>query len=141
MYYPCSENKGADQLCAYREAGLHLCFRICKLLVFLCGGSIVIVGYVGYHKTPQDDRMAPPGTFAPISSILNNFINFVLIAVNRIDHLDMLVEQTLSVYLQYLHVILFVSNPVGVIVMYLSLAFRRHFEFKINMVKYDQNQQ
>ena len=27
LYYPCSENKGADKL-------LHLCFRICKLLVF-----------------------------------------------------------------------------------------------------------
>ena len=25
MYYPCSENKGADQLCSYREADLHLC--------------------------------------------------------------------------------------------------------------------
>ena len=26
----CSENKGADQLRGYREADLHLCFRICK---------------------------------------------------------------------------------------------------------------
>ena len=34
MYYLCSENKGADQLRGYREAGLRLCFRICKLLVF-----------------------------------------------------------------------------------------------------------
>ena len=30
MYYLCSENKGADQLCGYREADLFLCFRICK---------------------------------------------------------------------------------------------------------------
>ena len=29
-YYPCSENKGADQLRSYREADLCLCFRICK---------------------------------------------------------------------------------------------------------------
>ena len=29
-YYPCSENKGADQLRGYREADLRLCFRICK---------------------------------------------------------------------------------------------------------------
>ena len=29
MYYPCSENKDADQLWGYREADLHLCFRIC----------------------------------------------------------------------------------------------------------------
>ena len=34
LYYPCSENKGADQLRGYREADLRLCFRPCKLLVF-----------------------------------------------------------------------------------------------------------
>ena len=30
MYYPRSENKGADQLRGYRKADLRLCFRICK---------------------------------------------------------------------------------------------------------------
>ena len=39
LYYPSSENKGADQLRGYREADLHLCFRLCKLLVFSRGGS------------------------------------------------------------------------------------------------------
>ena len=39
LYYPCSENKGADQL---READLRLCFRICRLLVFSRGGSFLI---------------------------------------------------------------------------------------------------
>ena len=34
LYYPSSENKGADQLRGYREADLRLCFRICKTLVF-----------------------------------------------------------------------------------------------------------
>ena len=34
VYYPCSENNGADQLRGYREADLRLCFRLCKLLVF-----------------------------------------------------------------------------------------------------------
>ena len=34
VYYPCSDNKGADQLHGYREADLRLCFRICRLLVF-----------------------------------------------------------------------------------------------------------
>ena len=34
LYYPCSENKGADQLRGHREANLRLCFRICKTLVF-----------------------------------------------------------------------------------------------------------
>ena len=31
LYYPSSENKGADQLCGYREADLRLCFRMCRL--------------------------------------------------------------------------------------------------------------
>ena len=30
MYYPYSENEGADQLRGYHEADLRLCFRICK---------------------------------------------------------------------------------------------------------------
>ena len=30
LYYLCSENKGADQLCCYRTADLHLCYHICK---------------------------------------------------------------------------------------------------------------
>ena len=34
LYYPCSENKGADQFRGYREADLRFCFRICKMLVF-----------------------------------------------------------------------------------------------------------
>ena len=39
MYYPCSENKGADQLRGYRKADLRLCFRICKKPVFSQRGS------------------------------------------------------------------------------------------------------
>ena len=42
LYYPRSENKGTDQLRGYREADLRLCFRICRLLVFPCGGSYVL---------------------------------------------------------------------------------------------------
>ena len=34
LYYPSSENKGADQLRGYREADLRLCFRIYKMPVF-----------------------------------------------------------------------------------------------------------
>ena len=33
-YYPCSENKCADQLRGHREADLRICFRICKKPVF-----------------------------------------------------------------------------------------------------------
>ena len=41
MYYPCSENKGADQFGGYREADLRLCFRLCRLLVFPWDDSIM----------------------------------------------------------------------------------------------------
>ena len=34
LYYPSSENKGADQLRGYRAADLRLCFRICRTFVF-----------------------------------------------------------------------------------------------------------
>ena len=43
LYYPSSENKGADQLRGYREADLRLCFRLCRLLVFPWGGSIITI--------------------------------------------------------------------------------------------------
>ena len=42
MYYPCSENKGADQLRGYREADLCLCFRIGKYPVFSRCGSYTL---------------------------------------------------------------------------------------------------
>ena len=41
LYYPSSENKGADQLRGYCEADLPLCFCISRLLVFPWGGSNV----------------------------------------------------------------------------------------------------
>ena len=43
MYYPSSENKGADQLRSYCEADLRLCFRICRLFVFPWGGSYMMI--------------------------------------------------------------------------------------------------
>ena len=42
----CSENKGADQLRSYCEADLRLCFRLCGLLVFPCGGSVIAILFV-----------------------------------------------------------------------------------------------
>ena len=50
MYYPCSENKGADQLRGYREADLRLCFRPCKLLVFSRTGSYKFAKYLSYFE-------------------------------------------------------------------------------------------
>ena len=48
LYYPCGENKGADQLRGYREADLRLCFRICKKPVFSQRGSNMIEKIVIY---------------------------------------------------------------------------------------------
>ena len=42
LNYPCSDNKGADQLRSYREVDLRLRFRICKML-----GSN---GHLKYHE-------------------------------------------------------------------------------------------
>ena len=60
MYYPCSENKGADQLRSYCEADLRLCFRLCRSLVFLCGSSIIIipVHFSGYEPYRPVDRVS-----------------------------------------------------------------------------------
>ena len=47
LYYPCSENKGADQLRSYCEADLRLCFRIGKNPVFSrCGSHSINQGPV-----------------------------------------------------------------------------------------------
>ena len=48
LYYSCSENKGADQLRSSCEADLRLCFRLCKLFVFSCADSSVMVLYPKY---------------------------------------------------------------------------------------------
>ena len=52
MYYPCSENKDADQLRGYREADLRLCFRISKKPVFSRRGS-------NYKKYKSNYRIIP----------------------------------------------------------------------------------
>ena len=39
LYYLCSENKGADQLCSDCTVDVRLCYGICRFLVFSCGGS------------------------------------------------------------------------------------------------------
>ena len=41
LFYLCRENKGADQLCAYCAADLHLCFSICKMQVFNDAAHVV----------------------------------------------------------------------------------------------------
>ena len=53
LYYPYSENKGADQLRGYREADLPLCFRICKKPVFSWRGSYQAQRTVGPEMGPN----------------------------------------------------------------------------------------
>ena len=55
LYYPCSENKGADQLRGYREADLRLCFRICKNPVFEAQFEFVTADQLIRIKCRQHD--------------------------------------------------------------------------------------
>ena len=69
MYYPSSENKGADQLRGYREADLRLCFRLCRLLVFPRGGSNkhlqLIMSLQTRKKTTYGQRASELGATLP----------------------------------------------------------------------------
>ena len=51
LYYLCSENKDADQLCCNCTADLHLCFHLCILLSFLCGNSVNNALIICIHST------------------------------------------------------------------------------------------
>ena len=73
LYYPSSENKGADQLHGYREADLRLCFRICKKTVFSYRGSYVVTHPGMKHL------------FGHLESNIN---------VTAIEHETMILEQT-----------------------------------------------
>ena len=59
MYYPCSENKGADQLRGYREADLRLCFRIGKNPVFSRCGSNASSLLIMNHDIPVTTIIEP----------------------------------------------------------------------------------
>ena len=61
MYYPCSENKDADQLRGYREADLRLCFRICKKSGFLTSRLIYNAAIVSHcAEGPQGELTVYP---------------------------------------------------------------------------------
>ena len=84
MYYPCSENKDADQLCDNREADLRLCFRICKNPVFsrrgsygatdsltqfnLSYGYLQVVSSTNGDVNPDDMRPGREGSKEPITA-------------------------------------------------------------------------
>ena len=50
MFYPSSENKGADQLRGYPEADLCLCFRICKSRFSHDAALIIRIVLLFLHK-------------------------------------------------------------------------------------------
>ena len=57
LYYPCSENIGADQLRSYCEADLRLCFPPSILLDFLCSGSYMFQNISPFTFTTQSTRV------------------------------------------------------------------------------------
>ena len=59
LYYPCSENKGADQLRSYCDADLRLCFRICRILVFSRRGSNCFVRELVEKRVSHPVKIQP----------------------------------------------------------------------------------
>ena len=56
LYYPYSENKGADQLRSNRAADLRLCFRKCKKQVFSQRGSNGLIDQSLIKEMPGQER-------------------------------------------------------------------------------------
>ena len=57
LYYLCSENKGADQLCSNRKADLHLCCRICKKPHFIYTNFFFCAIYLLYWTFKDLSRL------------------------------------------------------------------------------------
>ena len=85
MYYPSSENKGADQLRGYREADLRLCFRLCRLLVFPWGGSNVDITFLEFQLQAlanySKQSLANYSKFAFIGSLIMLSLSFVAVGL------------------------------------------------------------
>ena len=90
MYYPCGENKGADQLRSYCEADLRLCFRLCKLLVFPCSG--LNHNMLQYHTHLQAAAVSTKGsTMEPVTSGRMDVITTVRVRTDKQDTTDALI--------------------------------------------------
>ena len=89
MFYPFSENKGADEFRSYCEGDLRLCFRMCKLFVSSCSGSNNYLLQTLHHvdhwsKTPGSEaaeraiveakRVLRPGGVLVIGEMLKSTI-------------------------------------------------------------------
>ena len=74
--YPCSENKGADQLRGYCEADLRLCFRICKMLVFSHDVAHIMISTRSHtavaSKTSMSERHSLLGLGSKAKQIVEN---------------------------------------------------------------------
>ena len=55
MYYPSSENKGADQLRSYCEADLRLCFRLGKSPVLMFESDLLLTKLLRAQKIQSHD--------------------------------------------------------------------------------------
>ena len=88
LYYPCSENKGADQLRGYREADLRLCFHICRLLVFPCGSSHIFAVYLHI-------KFCFLVLFSNLDNVFHcSFVDFSIISFSGSMHLDLIIFLT-----------------------------------------------
>ena len=87
MYYPCSKNEDADQLCSYFTADPGLCFRLCMMLVSLCGSSLYSI--IILHKIPPTtctkfllssllSPLSSPNILFKFTDILTDFKNATL---------------------------------------------------------------
>ena len=72
LCYPNSENKGADQLRGNHEADLRYCFRLCRLLVFPRGGSVVLkLMAQGARNITDIKRFVPQANLVLLMRITN----------------------------------------------------------------------
>ena len=108
MYYPCSENKGADQLPCYCEADLRLFFRLCKSFVFSWGGSFVAVAKLniktkdGYDKAVEfSNALASQRSDKYFDSAYNSKTKWTATMIN--------LSLYVFLHLSYVHLI-FLSN-------------------------------
>ena len=85
LYYLCSENKGADQLCGYRTADLRLCFRIGTNSVFSIRGSNILIQsptITGGSPSTSIDNETPGGTALPHTFTCTDSDDTLLVAIN-----------------------------------------------------------
>ena len=71
------ENKDADQLRSYCEADLRLCFRLCRLLVFPCGGSFIEYGTI--HQRHRQMKNGNTGVTMAKTPNSQAFVWYILV--------------------------------------------------------------